>query len=33
MTKRADLTKEFERQALQLAETSERTQKETSEDL
>lgn len=33
MTKRADFTKEFEREAVRLAETSGRTRKEVAEDL
>ncbi len=33
MTKRADFTKEFERAAVRLAETSGRTRKEIAEDL
>lgn len=33
MTKRADFTKEFEREAVRLAETSGRTRKEIAEDL
>lgn len=33
MTKRADFTKEFEREAVRLAETSGRTLKEIAEDL
>ena len=33
MTKRADFTKEFEREAIRLAETSGRTRKEVAESL
>lgn len=33
MTKRANFTKEFEREAVRLAETSGRTRKEVAEDL
>lgn len=33
MTKRADFTKDFEREAVRLAETSGRTRKEIAEDL